>query len=90
MLLLFLSMALANAQQAQHDQTEWAMYRRLQADKETISEMWRPDGRLPADYRKAHKCYVQFHLYRVANCDAELAKVDLDLGDLELARTESR
>ena len=90
MLLLFAAIALTNGQQTQHDQTEWAMYQRLQADKETIADMWRPNDTLLADYRKAHKCYVQFHLYRAADCNAELAKVDLDLGDLEMARTESR
>jgi hypothetical protein len=45
---------------------------------------------LLADYRKAHTCDVQFHLYRATDCNAELTKVDSDLGDLEIARASSR
>ena len=83
-------MVLTNAQQLQHDQTEWAIYQRLQADKDEIADIWRPNSILLADYRKAHKCYVQFHLYRAADCNAQLEKVDVDLGQLEIARTENR
>jgi hypothetical protein len=90
MLLLFLSMALTSAQQAQHDQTEWAMYQRMQADQAVITDLWRPNARLLADYHKAQKCYVQFHLYRVMDCQAALAKVDQDLGEVETAQAAER
>jgi hypothetical protein len=53
-----------NKQQASHDLNEWKMSQRLQADAAVIADMWRPPAELVADYRKASKCYVQFHLYR--------------------------
>jgi hypothetical protein len=90
MLLLFAAMALTDVQQAQHDRTEWAIYQRLQTDKEAIADMWRPNNRLLADYRKAHGCYLRFHLYRATDCNPELAAVDLDLGYLQIAQTKSR
>ena len=90
MLLLLLSMALTNTQQTQHDVTEWQMYQQLQGDKEAIADIWRPSAELLADYRKAKQCYVRFHLYRAADCSAELQKVGEDLGRLGVARTESR
>jgi hypothetical protein len=34
MLLLFLAIALTEAQQAKHDATEWVMYQQIQSDKE--------------------------------------------------------
>lgn len=86
-MLLLLIMALSEAQQAQHDHAELAIYQRVQADEVTIADIWRPSAKLLADYRKARRCYVRFHLYRVADCSAELTKVDLDLGNLEMART---
>jgi hypothetical protein len=85
MLLLFLSMALSNAQQLKHDVAEWMMYQRVQADKEAIADMWRPRSKLLADYRRAQRCYVRFHLYRCTSCDAELANVDRDLGNVGAA-----
>ena len=95
MLLLFLAMALTDAQQVQHDADEWRMSQKLQADQAAIADMWRPapkmhifrqNGKLLVDYRKAQRCYVRFHLYRATSCDAELATVDRDLGDVEKAR----
>jgi len=90
MLLLFFSMALTNTQQMQHDVTEWQMYQQIQGDEEAIADIWRPSAKLLADYRKAKKCYVRFHLYRASNCSAELQEVGADLGKLDVARTESR
>jgi hypothetical protein len=90
MLLLFLSMALTNTQQMQHDATEWQMYQQLQGDKEAIADIWRPSPKLLSDYGKARKCYVRFHLYRASNCSAELQQVGADLGKLDVASTESR
>jgi hypothetical protein len=86
MLLLFFAFALTDAQQAQHDRIELAMYHRIQADQETISDIWRPDARLMADYKKARTCYTDFHLYRATDCDAQLRKVESDLGNVEVAR----
>jgi hypothetical protein len=90
MLLLFVSMALTNTQQAQHDRTELAIYRRMQAEQAVIADMWRPDARLLADYHKAQKCYVHFHLYRVKDCQAALTRVDRDLGEVETAQAGER
>lgn len=90
MLLLFLAISFTNAQQTQHDNTEWAIYRRIKADEATISEIWRPQAKLLADYRKARSCYVKFHLYQSNSCDAELAQVDRDLGDVEMAQAVGR
>lgn len=86
MLLLFFSMALTNAQQKQHDQTENTMYQRIQAVKEAIDDIWRPDPKLLADYRKAHTCYVKFHLYRVKSCEDALARLGHDIGNVETAQ----
>jgi hypothetical protein len=60
-------LALTDAQQAHHDATERAMYRRIHADKATISDLWRPSPRLLSDSNKAHGCDVQFHLYNISN-----------------------
>jgi hypothetical protein len=87
MLLLFFALALTDAQQAQHDRTELAIYHRIQADQETISDIWQPDGRLMADYTKARTCYTNFHLYRVRDCDAQLRQVESDLGNVEVAKS---
>src|ERR1700733_4003581 len=88
MLLLFLSMALNDTQQMQHDVTEWKMYQQMRAEEETIADIWRPSAKLLADYRQAKKCYVRFHLYKASSCGAELRKVETDLGNLDVARTE--
>jgi hypothetical protein len=85
MLLLFFAISLTNAQQAQHDRDELAMYQRIQADQETISDMWRPNARLMADYKKARACYTNFHLYKVPDCDTQLREVKSDLGNVEVA-----
>ena len=85
MLLLFFAISLTNGQQAQHDRTELAMYQHMQADQETISDIWRPDARLISDFRKAQSCYTKFHLYKVPDCDAQLRQVESDLGNVELA-----
>jgi hypothetical protein len=90
MLLLFLSMALTDTQQLQHDATEWRMYQRITADDAAIANMWRPPAKLLVDYRKARRCYVLFHLYRKENCSSELMKVQKDLGDVETALTQIR
>jgi hypothetical protein len=90
MLLLFLSIALSNAQQRKHDVAEWRMYQRVQADKEAIADIWRPHSKLLADYRRAQRCYTRFHLYRATSCDAELANVDRDLGNVEATWAGSR
>jgi hypothetical protein len=42
MLLLMIAMALTDAQQAQHDNTEWAVYQRLKADDDAIAKIWHP------------------------------------------------
>jgi hypothetical protein len=86
MLLLFFAIALTNTQQAQHDRTELAIYQRIQADQETISHIWRPDAGLIADYKKARACYINFHLYRATDCDAQLRQVEIDLGHVEVAK----
>ena len=90
MLLLVFAMALTDVQQAQHDNTEWAIYRRIKADEAAISEIWHPNVKLLADQRRAQSCYVKFHLYSAANCDAELAQVDKDLGNVEIAGANHR
>jgi hypothetical protein len=90
MLFLFLSMALTSTQQMQHDITEWKMYQQMQGDEEAIADIWRPSATLLADYREVKKCYVRFHLYRVSGCTAELHKVEIDLGNQDTARTETR
>jgi hypothetical protein len=87
MLLLFFAISLTNGQQALHDRTELAMYQRIQADQETISDIWRPDARLVSDYKKAQSCYTKFHLYKVPDCDAQLRQVESDLGNVEVAGT---
>ncbi len=46
MLLLILAMALTNAQQAQHDHTEWATPQLIKADEVALSEIWRPHAEL--------------------------------------------
>jgi hypothetical protein len=86
MLLLFFATAWTPAQQAQHDRTELAIYQRIQADQETISDIWQPDAKLIADYKKARTCYTNFHLYRVTDCDAQLRQVESDLGNVEVAK----
>jgi hypothetical protein len=90
MLLLFLAIALTEAQQAKHDASEWVMYQQIQADKETIADMWRPNPKLLYDYRRLQRCYVQFHLYRTTDCNNELTEIDLDFGKSEVARTKDR
>lgn len=99
MLLLFLAMTLTDAQQVQHDANERRIYQRLQADQAGIADMWTPAAKmhlfrqnstLSVDYRKAQRCYVRFHLYKATSCDAELAGVERDLGNLEVARAGSR
>jgi hypothetical protein len=86
MLLLFLAMSLTDPQQAQHDRTELAMYRRLQADQALIADIWRPSAKLFKDLTKARACYTKFHLYKAPNCEAELSQMDRDLGEIELAQ----
>jgi hypothetical protein len=86
MLLLFLAMALTDPQQAQHDREEWKIAHRIKAEQEAISDIWRPNARLVSGYRRAQSCYTRFHLYKVPSCDAPLAQVETDLGNLELAR----
>jgi hypothetical protein len=86
MLLLFLTIALTDAQQVQHDREEWKIAHKIQAEQEAISDIWRPNARLVSDYRKAQSCYARFHLYKAPNCDAPLAQVETDLGNLEIAR----
>lgn len=86
MLFLFLAMALTDAQQAQHDREEWKIAHRIKAEQDAISDIWRPNGRLVSDYMKAQSCYTKFHLYKVSSCDAPLAQVETDLGNLEMAR----
>jgi hypothetical protein len=90
MLLLFLAMSLTNAQQAQHDRTELAMYQRLQADQALIADIWHPSARLVADLRKARACYTKFHLYKGPNCETELSQMDRDLGEIELAQSRDQ
>jgi hypothetical protein len=89
MLLLILVMALTDAQQAQHDRDEWKIAHRIQAEHDALSNIWRPDVRLVSDFRKAQSCYKRFHLYKVTTCDAPLAQVETDLGDLEIARAKA-
>jgi hypothetical protein len=57
------------------------MSQRIQADDAVIADMWRPPAKLIADYRKARRCYAQFHLYRIGSRDTELKKVETDLGN---------
>jgi len=90
MFLLFISMALTTKQQMQHDVTEWKMYQQLQGDEDAIADIWRPSAKLRADYRGAKNCYVRFHLYRTPDCTAELHKVEVDLGDLDVAGTDGQ
>jgi hypothetical protein len=90
MLVLFFALAITESQQAQHDRTEQAMYQRIRADQERISDVWRPNARLLSDYKKVQACYTKFHLYKVPNCDAELKQVDNDLSNVEVVRPEHR
>jgi hypothetical protein len=85
MLLLFLAISLTNSQQAKHDQTELAMYQRLQADQALIADIWHPSTKLVTDLRKARACYTKFHLYKAPDCDTELFQMDRDLGEVEVA-----
>ena len=90
MLLLMIAMALSDAQQAQHDNTEWVVYQRLKADDEAIAKIWEPQAKVVSDYRKARSCYVKLHLYRTDSCNVELLQVDRDLGGVEVARSDGR
>jgi len=90
MLLLFIAMSLTNAQQAQHDRTELAMYRRLQDDQARIADIWHPSAKLVTDMRKARACYARFHLYTVANCEVDLSQMDRDIGEVELAQGQDQ
>ena len=90
MMLLVFALSLTNKQQAQHDLNEWRMSQRIQAYDAAIADMWRPSAMLIADYRKARKCYVEFHLYKTADCNTELQKVEADLGNVEVANTENQ
>lgn len=83
-LLLLLSAAAAFAKphsvpSAERDNRERAMAMRLQAQEDHIWRLWLPGKRLMRDYRAAHKCYTQFHLFKVDRCDRELDRVDYDL-----------
>jgi hypothetical protein len=89
-MLLLLVLTLSNKQQARHDSNEWKMSQELQADEAVIASMWRPPSKLLADYGKAKKCYVQFHLYKAQGCDHEFQEVERELGEVEMARTEER
>lgn len=86
MLFLFFAIALTDAQQARHDRTELAIYQRIQTAQQAISDIWRPNAKLMADYKKAQTCYTNFHLYKAADCDAQLRQVESDLGNVEVAR----
>jgi hypothetical protein len=86
MLLLLFAIALTDAQQAQHDRTELAIYQRIHADQGTIADIWQPNAKLMADYKHAQTCYINFHLYRVTDCGAQLRQVDSDLGNVEVAK----
>jgi hypothetical protein len=90
MLFVCLMMALTDSQQAHHDNVERAMYQRIEMDEAMISDIWHPSPRLISDYSKAQNCYVKYHLYRIPNCDGELAQVDQDLRDAEITRSEGR
>jgi hypothetical protein len=90
MLLLFFGISLTNAQQAQHDRTELAMYQRIQTDEALVADIWHPNARLVADLRKARACYTKFHLYKAPNCETELSQMDRDLGEVELAQSRDQ
>jgi hypothetical protein len=90
MLIPFATMVLAEAQQAHHLAPNWRCTNVSRQTKRRSPICGGPNGRLLADYREANRCYVQFHLYRVADCSSKLATVEIDLGDLQIARTESR
>jgi hypothetical protein len=86
MLFLFLAIAHTDAQEARHDHEERKIAHRIQAEQEAISDIWRPNAKLVSDYRRAQNCYTKFHLYKVPNCDAPLAQVETDFGNLQIAR----
>jgi hypothetical protein len=88
MLLPFFALAHTDAQQSRHDRDEWVMSQRIEAAQETISDIWRPNAKLVSDYKKVRVCYTEFHLHQAPNCNAELAIVEGDLGNLEVARAE--
>jgi len=88
MFFLYFAIALTNSQQMHHDDTERAIYQRIETSKETISYIWRPNTKLLSDYGRARSCYIKFHLYKVINCDAELAQVEADLGNMALTRSD--
>ena len=90
MLLLFFAISLTNAQQAQHDRTELAMYQRIQVAGALIADIWHPNARLVADMHRARACYTKYHLYKVPNCDTELSQMDRDLGEVELAQSHDQ
>lgn len=76
---LILAIALTDAQQASHDEMERSISARLTAQENAIWQIWRPSSSLLADYRAARRCYTQFHLYKVDDCEKELGKVSDDL-----------
>lgn len=84
MLLLLVGAAMALAKphsvpSAERDKRERDMAIRLQAQEDHIWRLWLPGRTLLKDYRRARKCYTNFHLFKVDTCDRELDRVDLDL-----------
>lgn len=78
-LTLLLALALTDAEQAKHDEMERSLSARLTAQENAIWAIWRPSASLLADYRAARRCYTQFHLYKVDDCEKEIGKVNDDL-----------
>lgn len=78
-LTLLLALALTDAEQAKHDEMERSLSARLTAQENAIWDMWRPGPKVLSDYRAARRCYTQFHLYKVDDCEKELGQVDDDL-----------
>ena len=89
MIVALLAFFLTSAQQSKHDADERAMYQKIQAYQRTIDDIWRPKPSVLSAQRAARRCYTDFHLYRVDNCDQELATVYHEL-KLDLVSQEKQ
>jgi hypothetical protein len=61
MLVLLFAMALTDVQQAHHDEIEQAIYKRIEADRAAISDIW------PAESQAAGRLHQSSHLLRGAS-----------------------
>jgi hypothetical protein len=79
-MILCLFFGLTFAQQNQHDAIERQIATQVQRQREAIMDLWpHIDHKVAADFVKAQKCYVGFHLWKEKDCQDFLSKVDRDL-----------